>query len=75
MPGTDARIAASAYLATMQRAMEIPLRHVERLKWNQDRVDVILGVSLLGLALYSAVGNGLRAATPVMGVQATAATA
>ena len=51
MPGTDARIAASAYLATMQRAMEIPLRHVERLKWNQDKVDVVLGVFLLGLAL------------------------
>jgi signal transduction histidine kinase len=41
----------------MQRAMEVPLRHVERLKWNQDKVDVVLGVSLLGLALYSAIGN------------------
>jgi len=60
VPGTDARIAASAYLATMQRAMEIPLRHVERLKWNQDRADVVMGVSLLGLALYSAVGNHVK---------------
>lgn len=57
MRGTDARMAASAYRATMQRAMEIPLRHVERLKWNQDRVDVILAVVLAGVVLDSAIQN------------------
>ena len=50
-------MAASAYLATMQRAMDIPLRHVERLKWNQDRVDVILAIFLAGLALFTAIQN------------------
>jgi signal transduction histidine kinase len=50
-------MAASAYRATMQRAMEIPLRHVERLKWNQDRVDVILAVVLAAMVLQSAIQN------------------
>jgi signal transduction histidine kinase len=53
----DARSAASAYLASMQRAMEIPLRQVERLKWNQDRADVILAVALAGLVLQTAIHN------------------
>ena len=41
----------------MQRAMEIPLRQVGRLKWNQDRADVILAIFLAGLALQTAIHN------------------
>ncbi len=50
-------MAASAYRATMQRAMEIPLRHAGRLKWNQDRVDVIVALVLAGLVLNMAFRN------------------
>jgi signal transduction histidine kinase len=39
--------------------MEIPLRRVERLKWNQDRVDVIVGVVLAALVLRTAIQNGV----------------
>ena len=37
--------------------MEIPLRQVGRLKWNQDRADVILAIFLAGLALQTAIHN------------------
>jgi signal transduction histidine kinase len=41
----------------MQRVMDIPLRHARRLKWNQDRVDVIVAIFLAGLVLQSAIQN------------------
>jgi len=41
----------------MQRAMEFPLRKVGRLKWNQDRVDVILAVVLAAFTLHTAIEN------------------
>jgi signal transduction histidine kinase len=41
----------------MQRAMDIPLRHVERLKWNQDRADVVMAVVLATFTLHTAIEN------------------
>jgi signal transduction histidine kinase len=50
-------MAASAYRATMQRAMDIPLRHIGRLKWNQDRADVVMAVVLAAFTLHTAIEN------------------
>ncbi|HEX7611268.1 MAG TPA: sensor histidine kinase [Candidatus Limnocylindrales bacterium] len=44
----------------MQRVMDVPLRHVERLKWNQDRVDVILAVVLAAVTMHTAIQDGVN---------------
>jgi signal transduction histidine kinase len=41
----------------MQRALAIPQRQIRRLKWNQDRIDVILGLALMCAAFYSFLGS------------------
>jgi signal transduction histidine kinase len=53
--GADARIAAAAYLAIMQRSIAIPRVKLGPIHWNQDYADVALALVLTGAALVSAV--------------------
>ena len=57
MRWADALAAATAYLATMQRAIAIPQRHLGRLTWNQGYADVAMGLALTCLALATALRN------------------
>ncbi len=55
MRGADARIAAAAYLAIMQRSIAIPRVKLGPIHWNQDYADVALALVLTAAALVSAV--------------------
>ncbi|MGD0019209.1 MAG: sensor histidine kinase [Candidatus Limnocylindrales bacterium] len=44
----------------MQQAIAIPRRHLGRLRWNQDYVDVAMALALTGLALSTAVRDHYR---------------
>jgi signal transduction histidine kinase len=52
----------------MQRAFAIPQRHVRRLKWNQDKVDVIVALLLTGVSLLGAteVAGNLNAVSATL---------
>jgi len=56
----DAREAAAAYRATMQRAIAMPRLGLGRLRWNQDYADVAIAVALTVLALSAAGPNHVR---------------
>jgi signal transduction histidine kinase len=50
----------------MQRAIALPVIHLGRLKWNQDRFDVIVGLVLACFALYTSWSNHLH--TDALGI-------
>ena len=60
MREADARTAAAAYLATMQRAIAFPRREFGRLHWNQDYADIALAVVLTAVALFSAMSRHVQ---------------
>lgn len=54
MRWADALAVATAYLATMQRAIAIPQRYLGRVRWNQDYVDAAMALALVCLVLSAA---------------------
>ncbi len=51
---------ATAYRATMQRALDIPQRQFHRIRWNQDYADVAMALALAALALATAFLNHIH---------------
>jgi signal transduction histidine kinase len=49
-----------AYRAFMQRGIALPTINLGRIKWNQDIVDVILGVALVSIAFYTSWAAHVR---------------
>jgi signal transduction histidine kinase len=54
------RDVARRNLHAMQRAIDIPRRQIGQLRWNQDYVDVIVGVFLALAALFSIANDYSR---------------